>query len=45
MILLDGKVGMTSFTLDISDFPPGIYLITLNTANGTIVKKIIKSGV
>jgi hypothetical protein len=45
MILLEGKVGMTSFTLDISDFPPGIYLIALNTAKGTIVKKIIKSGV
>lgn len=40
----NGQVGSKSFTLDISDLPPGMYLILLKTDKGLLVKKIIKNG-
>jgi hypothetical protein len=43
-ILLKGQVGLKSFTLDISDLPQGIYLVTLKTHKGLLVKKIVKNG-
>jgi hypothetical protein len=43
-ILLNGEVGSKLLTLDISDLPNGIYLITLKTNKGMSVKQIIKNG-
>lgn len=43
-ILMNGQVCGKSFTLDISDLPPGVYLIALITDKGVSIKKIIKNG-
>lgn len=39
--LPDGKVHQSTFDIDISNYPSGIYFITLHTGNSLISKKII----
>jgi hypothetical protein len=43
-IVINKHVGEKSFTIDISDFPAGLYTLILYTDEGILVKKIIKNG-
>lgn len=43
-IVLNSQVNKKTFTVDISNFPPGIYLLALTTHKGNIVRKIIKNN-
>jgi uncharacterized Ntn-hydrolase superfamily protein len=42
MILSETDINATNFTLDISNLSSGLYFTTLQTTNGTIVKRLVK---
>jgi hypothetical protein len=42
-VKIDAIAGINKFSIDLNNQPKGVYLLQLQSINGSIVKKIIKN--